>query len=144
MPKATIPAIPNQGARPGPHTPVTVVLDRPRTLRLSWAAMREIREQTRTDARPGGINMLEAVDAAEIDMLDDFPVLLAEMLRHEDADITAAFVAEHLDPGNLPDVLRAFFRIQGRDLPSGLAEPADAEASAEPRPLAPKTARTRS
>lgn len=109
-----------------PTEPTEIVLDRPRRLRLTFRAMREIKEGTGVDMLNTG--SLEGVTP------DQFPIVLAAMLRHEDRELTPETVEDLLDVENIGYVLeRMKLCLQG-SMPerAGDAEPSDEEGQEDP------------
>ena len=122
------PAAPAPPAPPAPYDLVTVELDRPRRLKLSWGAMRRIKDQT-------GFDIRQPKEGAPWDTDTMLPVVLCEALRHEDPEITVEQVEDMIHIGNMAAVVAAFFACVGLD--SGAPTAPQQEGAEGEIPLAP-------
>ncbi len=97
-----------------PYSAVEIVLDKPRTLRLTFAAMVEIRNAT-------GIDLLRG-EAGEVDPYK-LPEIVCALLRHEDRDIAVEDVSHMIDLNNITEVSAAVSQAFAVDLPDSKEAP---------------------
>lgn len=106
-----------------PTRAVAVTLDRPRTMRMTFRAIREIKETTGLDLFGG------TGDLAELEV-QHVPALVCALLRHEDKELTSERVEDLLDLHNMPEVMKALYQVFGIDMAE--AAPTTAEGGALP------------
>lgn len=96
---------------------ITIMLDRPRTLRMDFAAL-EAAEERLTELAGHPVSMFEIMGSGDdLQRLRNLRVLIWGLLRHEDPDLSDAEVGRWLHFGNIGAVFDAIVRLKAGSLP---------------------------